>query len=150
MSTPNGSDASSIYDADLGSDAVSIGTVKNLSKHHILRSETSTCLEAVPTHSRSPDLARPAQFQAEVHLHEPTVEAASPKSPRRYGKADWRADVSSALFSASRRRYGLGDPQRGYFSNIYVTHLTYPESIAEQQHESRKLKCVRLFKCWQR
>ncbi|KAF1926534.1 uncharacterized protein M421DRAFT_396354 [Didymella exigua CBS 183.55] len=126
-------DTSSIYDADLSSDAATFEAAKNTPEHCIVRRKDSTCIEAGSTHSKPSDLAAQAQPQAEVHIHNPQLGTKNSKSPRRCGKADWRPDVSSALFSASGQQYGLGDHQRGYLSNTYVTYLSYPDSVTDQQ-----------------
>lgn len=149
MSNPSEPDASSVYDADLSSDAESNEIAKNIPKKFILRRKDSTYIEAVSTYSRPSDLALQAQLPAGIHLNEPSLEIKRPENPRRYGKADWRPDVSSALFSASGQQDGLGECQRGYLSSTYVTHLNYPDTVTEQQREPRMLEFLRHFKCWQ-
>ena len=150
MSNPHDSDASSIYDADLSSDAASLEGVTNKPKNHILRRKDSTSIETEPSPSKPSVLACKAQPQTEVQFHHPSLETKNPKNSRRCGKADWQPDVSSVLFSASGRQYGLGDHQRGYHSNTYVTHLSYPESITDRPREPRRVRMLRHLKCWPR
>jgi hypothetical protein len=150
MSNPHESDGSSIYDADWSSDATSLEITLKKQKHYILRRKDSPCIETEPSPCKSTVTERKARPQVEIRHRHPAPEIENHKNPRRYGKADWRPDVSSVLFSASGRQYGLGDQQRGYHSNTYVTHLSYPESVTDQPRESRRLKVLRHIKCWQR
>lgn len=139
-----------MLDADLSSNAASLEGWTNKPKHYILRRKDSISVETESSSSKPFISTLKAQPQTVVPLHHPPAEAKSPRNLRRCGKADWRPDVSSALFSASGRQYGSGDHRRGYHSNTYVTHLSYPESIIDQPRESRRLKFLRHFKCWHR
>lgn len=123
--SPDDTEISSVYDGDLNSEAESIESTNNVQKHYMSRRK-----DTVPTSASSRSSADKG-FQRELRpeVHHQTA-SDSVDTPRRCGKADWRPDLSSALFSASGQQYGLGDHQRGYLFGTFVTHLSYPEHIA--------------------
>lgn len=137
-------DTSYIYDADLSFDAASLEGVTKKPKHYIFRKMDSTSIETQTSPSKPSVPALVERSRAGVQCHHLALEIQSPKDPRRRGKTGWLPDVSSVLLSGLQ--YGLGDHQRGYHSNTYVTHLSYPESVADQPHESRQVKILRHIK----